>query len=315
MLTLAKELHAPARRNFQTRRVVTTDIDDLWQADLVEMSERKSNTRKRVNKNYKYILTVIDTFSKYAWAVPLKTKTAEEVTAAIKTIFKKFKRHPKLLHTDEGKEFFNSKFQALMKEYKIRHYNTYTSKKASVVERFNRTLKEKMWRYFTANNTIVWHDILQDLVDAYNNSKHRTIGMKPVDVSDSNKIKVLKRLAVSKTSVQEPNFKVGDIVRISKTKKMFDKSYIGNWTEELFKIIKIKNTTPIVYSLVDMADEAILGTFYGYELKKTQIPNFARIEKVIQKKKEKGVDWIKVKWVGYDNKFNSWIKQSDSVKL
>jgi hypothetical protein len=312
---LAREIHAPARKNFLRRQVVTLDIDDLWQIDLVEMFEKRSTKRHTKNKGYKYIMTVIDTFSKYAFAVPLKTKSAVEVTEAMQNVFQNAKAHghkpPRNMHSDEGKEFFNSKFQDLMKQHKINHYNTFSKLKASIVERFNRTLKEKMWKRFTAENTDQWIDFLQDIVEKYNNTKHRTIGLKPSEVNNKNKHLVLERLRTSKTPLNKSKFHIGDIVRISKSKTIFDKGYVGNWTEELFKIYKVKNTTPVVYLLEDLAGEKLQGSFYNQELKQTKIPDYFRIEKVLETKQNK----IKVRWKGYDSRFDSWIDVKNTEKL
>lgn len=136
---VVQELHKPARRHFIRRRVVIKGLDDLWQADLVEMIPYN-----RENNKHNYLLTVIDTFSKYAWAVPLKNKSASSATAAMKSISDSSHRMPENLQTDDGKEFFNKIFQDLMRTHNINHYSTYSTLKASIVERFNRTLKEKM---------------------------------------------------------------------------------------------------------------------------------------------------------------------------
>ena len=308
---LSKELHAPARKNFPRRRVITLGIDDLHQADLIEMVPKRNPTKTaRLNKGYKYILTVIDTFSKFAWAIPLKTKSAAEVTTAMSKIYQTG-RVPRLLQSDQGLEFFNSTFQALVKKYKITHYNTQSKLKASIVERFNRTLKERLFKEYVKQNTNVWIDLLDDVVRDYNDSKHRTIGMKPIDVNKKTEGLVLERLETIKQSIFKPKFKVGDIVRISKNKKIFDKGYTGNWTEEVFRVVKRKNTTPFVYVLEDTLGDRVLGTFYEYEIKKTKIPDFARVEKVLERKGNK----IKVRWLGYDPKFDSWIDASQSEKL
>jgi IS30 family transposase len=141
---LANELHKPARVNYKRRKVIMKGIDDLWQIDLVEMHEFATK-----NKNYNYVLTVIDTFSKYAWAIPIKRKTAKIVSAAMETLLRTSKRVPKNVQSDMGKEFYNSDFQDVMKSFKINHYSTYSNLKASICERFNRTLKSIMWKQFT----------------------------------------------------------------------------------------------------------------------------------------------------------------------
>ena len=157
---LASELHKPARKNYPRRQTITFGINDLWQADLVEMHELASK-----NKKYNYMLTVIDTFSKQAFAIPIKNKTAQAVSQAFEGILKH--RKPNNLQTDQGKEFFNKTFQDLMKQHKINHYHTFSNKKAAIVERFNRTLKGRMWKKFTELNSHNWLDILDNLIKEY----------------------------------------------------------------------------------------------------------------------------------------------------
>jgi len=297
----AKEIHAPRRKNFARRRVVTTGIDDLWQADLIEM---------RQTVGPKLALTVIDTFSKYGFVIPLKDKSAFEVSKAFSQIIKENGRYPTHLHTDRGKEFYNSEFKKVMKDYGINHYSTFSDLKASIVERFNRTFKELLFKHMTEKNTNKWLPLLPQVLNAYNNRKHRTIGMKPSQVNESNSGLILEKLAPAKKGVFK-KFSVGDLVRVSKAKTAFDKGYLGNWTHELFKVKKGKNTVPKVYILEDLMGEEIDGTFYAKELQKTKVPEYARIEKVIS---QKGPN-IRVKWLGYDNKFNSWIPKSETVKI
>ncbi|MCI0557607.1 MAG: transposase family protein, partial [Nitrososphaera sp.] len=179
-VSLVKELHKPARKNYQRRRVDIRGLDETWQADLVDMSAYAG-----VNKGHKYMLTVIDTFSKYAWAVPMKTKSGKDTAAAMESVLRRG-RVPKNLHVDQGKEFYNSNFESLVKRYAINLYSTFSNLKASICERFNRTLKNKMWMQFSLQGNYKWIDALSDLVSAYNNTKHRTIRMKPKDVSARN---------------------------------------------------------------------------------------------------------------------------------
>ena len=143
---IANELHKPARKNFTRRRVNVYGKNDLWQADLVEMIPYSKK-----NGGFKYILCVIDCFTKLSWAIPLKTKSGKEVTSAMATIL--LVRSPKLLQLDNGKEFYNTTFDALMTKYNIHKYSTFSILKASIVEIFNRTLKQKMYREFTARGS------------------------------------------------------------------------------------------------------------------------------------------------------------------
>jgi hypothetical protein len=140
-----------------------------------------------------------------------------------------FQRHrkPETFHSDKGTEFTNRKFQALLKKEGIRFFTTQNETKASIVERFNRTLKGKMWKYFTANNTLKYMDILQKLVKSYNHSRHRSIGMRPVDVNETNESIVWQKLYGEEP--EKPvrfKFDIGDQVRINKTRRTFKKGYL-----------------------------------------------------------------------------------------
>ncbi|KAL4148134.1 hypothetical protein QTP88_002427 [Uroleucon formosanum] len=227
-------------------------------------------------KRFKYILCVIDCFTKLAWATPLKSKSAKEVSSAMSKIL--LKRGPKLLQLDNGKEFYNSTFDALMKKHNIHKYSTYSTMKACIVERFNRTLKEKMFREFTARGTHEWVSILPSLINEYNNSKHRTIGMTPVQ-ADANptSVEIKQRKIIS----QKIKFNIGDNVRISIYKGVFTKGYLPSWSTEIFKIVKINETLPTTYQLQDYTGKPIAGCFYSEEIQKTNHPNDYLVEKII----------------------------------
>jgi transposase InsO family protein len=185
-IQLANELHKPARVNYNRRKVIMKGIDDLWQIDLVEMHQFSKQ-----NNKFNYLLTVIDTFSKYSWAIPLKRKTAKIVSEAMEKLLKTSKRVPKNIQSDMGKEFYNSEFQNVMKKYNINHYSTYSYLKASICERFNRTLKAMMWKQFTLQGNHKWLQILPDILETYNNRKHTTIKMQPSQVNKKNEKHIL----------------------------------------------------------------------------------------------------------------------------
>jgi transposase InsO family protein len=148
-------LHKPIRKRFETRRVYVKRIDDQIQADFVEMREYSEE-----NSGYNYWLTIIDCFSKYAWGKPIKNKSADEIIKSFDEIFKE--RKPFKLQTDKGKEFINKMFQSFLKEHYVIWFNTDSEFKASIVGRFNRTLKTKMWKYFTQVGSRKWIDIVDD---------------------------------------------------------------------------------------------------------------------------------------------------------
>lgn len=302
-LQIVNELHKPARKNFIRRCVKIKGIDDLWQADLVEMIPYAKE-----NAGFKYLLTVIDTFSKFAWVQPLKKKTSQMIIDALNNIFNQSKRIPRNLQTDMGTEFYNKHFKQLMKLKNINHYSTFSSIKACIVERFNRTLKEQMWRQFSLQGSYKWVNILKNLVHDYNHRKHRTIKLAPVDVTKKNEKQLLKRVYTQTPKIiHQTKFRVGDFVRVSKFKTVFDKGYTPNWTTEIFKVIKINQKFPVTYLLEDYQGNPVAGRFYEQELQKTNHPNTYLVEKILKKKKSKAY----VKWLGFPSSHNTWINEKD----
>lgn len=304
-IRVVEELHKPIRKKFKRRSTIIRGLRDLFQADLAQL-----DLYARFNKNFKYALIVIDCFSKYVWFRPLKTKNAAEVVKAFESILKEASSAPSNLQTDQGSEFFNSKFKLLMKKYEINHYNTFNYTKASIAERVIRTLKERLFKYFSLNGSYKWLDALTKIVMEYNRTKHSTINMKPADVSKDNERIVLGRLNnLKKLPYSQRKFALNDFVRISKAKHIFSKGYTPNWTTELFKIDKIKNTRPVTYSLKDLEGSPISGSFYNEELQKTYEPDVYLVEKVLKKRGNK----IFVRWLGFSKSHDSWIDKANVI--
>ena len=308
---LADELHKPITRKFQKRRVISNGIDDIWTADLVEMQNFS-----KWNKGIRYLLMVIDVFSKYGWVRALKNKKAETVYEAFRDIIIKSNRKPKMLWTDKGTEFTGKYFRNYLGIKKIKPYHTENIEKSSVIERWNRTIKEKIWKMFTTNNNNVYWDKIDKIVDDYNNTIHNSTKMTPVEASkDINRDKVWYNLYhdLIYIKTENPKFEIGDKVRIPTLKRrVFDKGYTPNWTEEVFIVDEILPTKPITYKIVDLMGKEIKGTFYEKELQKSKQQTF-RIEKVI--KKDDLNKLVLVKWKGYPDKFNSWISSKDTVNF
>lgn len=182
-------LHRAARKKYPTRKYYVNNIDEQWQADLCDVQDLA-----KYNDGHRYILTVIDILSRYGWAIPLKNKSANIVKEAFIKIFNKDNRIPQRIQTDQGKEFENKDVQKLMSDYRIELFSVKSAYKAAIVERWNRTLKNQLWKYFTAKNTFRWLDILPALVDNYNHRIHRTIQMKPANVTIENAMDVWNTL-------------------------------------------------------------------------------------------------------------------------
>ena len=305
-------LHRMARKTYPTRKYIVHDLDEQWQADLADVA-----LIARQNKGYTFILTVIDIFSRYAWARPLKNKSGKEVTKAFKSIFREG-RIPKRIQTDQGKEFENRHVRALFAEHDIELFSVKSAYKAAIVERFNRTLKSKMWKYFTLSLKQKWTTVLQDIVSSYNNSVHRMIRRKPTDITPENAAEVREEIySKRKKSKKQSDIKVGDAVRISKVKSVFEKGYLANWTEEIFSVDSVnRKYSPITYKLKDYNGEVIEGSFYRHEIQPIiHDDDTFLVEKVIQTQKRGNETWCFVKWRGYPSNMNSWVRKADIVKL
>lgn len=296
---VVRELHKPARKRYKRRRVIVKGVRDLFQADLVEMIPFA-----RVNKGFRYILVVIDTFTKFVWALPVKRKTAEDVTSAMKSILKQ--SVPAHLQTDNGKEFYNQAFRALMKEYGVNHYSTYSSVKASIVERVNRTLKNIMWKHFSMQKNNKWLDLLPKVVAKYNASTHGTTGFKPKDAHKHEK-EILETAFTYPKVMVSSRFSVGDKVRISKAREVFTRGYTPNWSTEIFTIAKIRYTNPTTYLLEDSYGDEIQGGFYEEELQKVKHPDVFLVDKILKRKGNQ----VYVKFSGMNQR--GWLLKKNAV--
>jgi len=297
----AYTLHKQTKTKFRRRRTIAKGINELWQADLVDLS-----LLSKENDSNRYLLTCIDVFSKYARVEPLKNKSGSSLSTAFA---KMLETHQcKLLQTDKGTEFLNEPFQRLLREKNIRHYTSENDDiKASVVERFNRTLKGVMWRYLTRASTGRYIDVLTQLVSSYNNTYHRSIKMTPSEVNAQNESLVRKRLYPEQNPSIRWKYKVGQSVRMKQTKRVFKKGYEPAWTEEIFTISSLFPSDPPTYILKDLLGEEIKGKFYEQEIQLVKTSDTYVIEKVLKtRRRGKRTEYF-VKWRNYPDKFNSWV--------
>lgn len=268
-LTEALEIHSDVVRKFRKRRIISAGIDDIWASDLLVMLKFS-----RQNNGYNYILNVVDTFSKYCFLKPLKTKTGYEVATAFDKIIKESGRQPRLLHCDRGKEYVNKDFKKILDKYGIQMYHTFNEEKSAIAERLNRTLNKKIKILFEINGDRHWLSWLPDITRQYNEEDfHRSIGMRPAEVCLGNEQQARQKLYPSEnyTPDMRIRFSIGDRVRISRKKSTFEHKYTPNWTSEIFHITRIHNTSPVTYTIADTKGEEILGKFYDRELLKTKL--------------------------------------------
>lgn len=308
----AKEIHKPFYKKYDRSIVMVGGINHTWSIDVVDM-----NDVKEYNNNTRYFINIIDILSKYVWAYPLPNKSAISIYNIFNKLFETVK--PKYIWSDKGKEFYNKKFNELLTKNNIKLYSVYNENKSCIIERFNRTLKSIMYKYFHANNTYNWVDNLQKFINEYNNTIHSSTKMKPIDAK--NKKYELYLLDLQQYRYNElqmkknknPKFQIGDYVRIAKIKNKFAKGYFPNWSIEIFRIIGIKHSYPYKYTLEDLNKEIILTTFYENELQKTNIDLKKEfiIEKILKTRIIDGKKQFLVKWKGYNDNFNSWIDESE----
>ena len=197
--------------------------DNIWGADLADMQLIRT-----FNKRFRFLLCVIYIFSKYPWVVPLKDKKGVSIVNAFQIILKKSNRKPNKIWVDKGSEFYNRSMKLWLEKNDIEMYSTHNEGKSVVAERFIRKIKNKIYKYMTSVSKNVYIDKLDDIVDEYNNTYHRTIKMKFIDVKDNTYINIDKEV-----NDNDPKFKVVDHVILSKYKSIFAKGYTPNWSEEV----------------------------------------------------------------------------------
>jgi hypothetical protein len=243
------------------------------------------------------------------------------VRAALERIFAGG-RVPQRIQSDRGTEFLNPHVQALLRDRGIHYFVSRNDTKCAVVERVNRTLKSRLFRYLTHKQTNRYIDVLQQLVLSYNHTHHTSIKMAPSNVTRRNQNvawtnlyktseRPSKLLSLAREA-SKPSFNPGDLVRLSKVKGTFEKWYRPNYTEELFRVREVLPRVPVVYRIEDFAGELIEGTFYEAELQKVdkdvQTSTWL-IERVIRRRKnpKTGVQEAFVKWKGWPDRWNSWV--------
>ena len=306
-------LHFPVKRKFQRNKVFSPRIDHQWDADLMDMQQIST-----YNEGYNYVLLSIDIFSRFVWTVPLKSKKGNEVIRAFETIFSQG-RKPKYLRTDKGTEFLNFNTKSFFGKHGVKHFVTQNEEiKANYAERAIKTIKMKIYKYFTANQTNTYINTLKDITSAYNNSVHRTIKTAPIDVTKEteNEVFTIQYAGAPIGKSRHYKYKVGDFVRISHKKKPFSREYHEKWSGELFEIkTRLMREGIPLYQLSDYQKEDIIGTFYEEELQAVIPGEVFKVEKILKTRKRKGrpKEYF-VHWLRWPSKYDSWISEKDFSK-
>lgn len=313
------------RKGFKRRRVVVQGLDYQWEADLADVQNLSEH-----NDGIKFLLVIVDVFSRFLWVRPLKDRKAKSVIEAFKDVLMG-PRRPRAIRTDKGSEFYNRFLQQYLKDQGIKMFYALNETKANFAERYIQTLKKRLYRYFTHLQKYKYLEILQDVVRSINHTPNRSLnGRKPASVTKENEDEVrldaylvrqkkdTRQLPLKKSSKMKKRlpytFKVGDQVRITHLRHLFQRDYDQTYTEEVFVIRErfVSQGIPI-YKLKDLADDPIQGTFYASELQKVlkDEKTVWRIDKILRKRKVRGKEEVLVRWLGWPKKFDSWIPRKD----
>lgn len=311
------QVHSAAKRRGETESIIVEFVDDQWDADILMLGNKPGK-----NRNYRYLLGVIDLFTRYAWVRPLRQKTAQETAKAFEDILSEG-RKCLLLRTDAGKEFTGRPFQDMLKRRKIPDIRAYGEVKANYIERFFRTLQRRFYQYSYHNNTSKFIDVIQDIVKSYNNTVVSTTGFKPSEVNEDNALALYDKVytpILRKRSEERVklSFRVGDLVRLSLFGDRFKRGFTQSWSEEVFEIFAVVKSHPARYKVQDLLGEEIEGSFYKGELKVANATDIEsvnwKIEKILSTRRVRGVRKSLVKWYGYSDKFNTLINTADVGK-
>jgi len=330
-------MHRRTVRKFKRNKVYVEKMDQMWDVDLMDM-----NQYAKQNDGTKFVLLAIDILSRFAWAVPLLNKKAPTVQEGFDKLLEKSQpRQPVKIRSDHGGEFVNARMKKWFKTRRILHSVTTNEVKANYVERLIKTIKRRIIKMFQHRNSFKYVDELDDIMDGYNNTYHSSIKRRPASVNSDNEdivyydlyvvplmrepVKKRSKVSEKKTNKKKKStkksafrFKIGDEVRISYLRRLFDREYDQTWTGEVFTVADryIRDGIP-VYSLKDYGKDPVTGTFYEPELQAVTLDADQpfKIEKVIRTRGKGRNKEIFVKWLNWPNKYNSWVKERDVKDL
>lgn len=316
----AYTLYRSRRKRFPRNRIVVDGPNEQWDADLMDMTNFSEE-----NDGVKYVLVVIDLFSRFAHTLLLENKKAETVAKALKSLLEKVK--PGWIRTDKGGEFVNAKVKKILTDVNVGHTVTQNETKANYAERLIKTLKNRIIKVMLKNNSVRYIDDLPDLTTSYNNSYHRSIKEKPVNVTEANKAEIYNRQYVDpllpknfpkKMKKRKFAYKIGESVRISHLREPFSREYDVKWTGEVFTVRDrvLRDGVPVYY-LTDYGGDDVKGTFYEPELQAVTVDkdDLFKVEKVVKTRGRGKNKESLVKWLNWPSKYNSWVKTSNLERL
>jgi len=308
----AYAVHVQPKEKFKREAIIVGEIDEQWDTDLMDVQKFS-----KVNNGTRYLAVFIDLFSRYLRVLPMKSKSGEEMVQTMKSVFGQGHK-PKRIRSDSGTEYTARPVQNYLKEQGVKHIIAYNVYHANYAERVIRTLKGRLFKFFTSRQTHRYIDDLQKIVESYNNTKHSSIGMPPSQVTPENQQELYEKLYLPIEIARENTpvvfkFRVGDKVRVSYARRPFQRGYEQKWSEEIFLVDKRIPSHPPRYKLVDLQKEEIKGSFYENELQKANVADdeLYKIEKILKYRTRQGTREALIRWLGYSSKFDSWVKADD----
>ena len=233
----------PPKKNYITNKTNVYYIDDIWSLDILDIKDYDPKN----NRGYRYVLVIIDNFSKFGWTVPLKNKNAQTIKNSFENILLSSKRSPNLIEADRDKEFYNNIFQDFLNKNNIKLYFRNSSYGAVFAERFNRTIRDLLKRPVFEKGDGIWIDILPKITKQYNNRIHSSTKLTPIQASlKKNESFVYKNLLDKRKKIK-PKFQIKDLVRVADLKRTFSKGETTNWSYKIYKITETINDTIPAY--------------------------------------------------------------------
>jgi hypothetical protein len=306
--------HRKVIRRFPRNKTTSPGLGIFWQSDLADLSSLAA-----ANDNYKFLLLCIDVFNRFGYAVPLRSKSNIEMIRGFKQIFKSAKTIPHNIESDAGLEYTGRMVQNFFKKNEINHFTLKSNNehKASIAERWIRTLKDKLYKFFTYTGSYRYLEVLPAIIHAYNETVHPAINAKPSSVTPEKQLFFWKKFHNPALYIAKPRpftFEIGDVVRVSKRRHKFARGFKSGWSLEQFRVVKRIARKPVpVYMLEDLKNEKIDGVFYPYEMQLSLKPSddFHAVEKIIKTRgRGKSKEYL-VRWKDYSSKFDSWLKASE----
>ena len=227
----------PPKKNYATNKTDVYFIDDIWSLDILDLKDYGPEN----NRGYRYVLVVIDNFSKFGWTIPLKNKNAQTIKDSFENILISSKRKPNLIETDHGKEFYNIFFQDFLNKNNIKLYSRNSSFGSVFAERFNRTFRDLLKKIVFEHGDAKWIDILPTITKQYNNRIHSSTKMTPIQASLKKIEGYVYKNLLDKRKKVKPKFQIDDLFRTADLKKTFSKGDTTNWSYKLYKITEIIN--------------------------------------------------------------------------